>query len=567
VVQVADPVVRIEPTRLVVEPGGQAPITVTVTNTGQIVEGFRLTVHGAAAAWSDVVTGQPPEEGDPDVLRVYPGQESTATVVFTAPPASAGAAGAVAFAVLAQSVVDPSSSAAAEGDLEIGRVDGLTASITPVTSRGRWSGRHTVRISNWGNAPATLRLTASDPDDALGFLVSPDVVELPVGRSAVAAVRVRSRRPFLRGTPVRLPFRVVAEPDPPGSEPPAPTPVASDPHRPVLDGALDQRPVLTKGTVALGALGALVLAAAGVVAVTAAPPPEEEPRASSSVEPPDEPSLEILSATTAKVGWRPFARPPDSVLVFRIDPATKDQQPPVTEAEIAHDGGVSVATMDGLPPETEVCFELAAVRGDVQSPRTDPMCEKTPPAPVAASEPPTSTAPETPAPTSAAPTSDGSASASASPTDSGSATASSPPTETTEPSRTEPSSPDSSSPAGSSAPGGGGPTTSAPAPPGTPPWPPDAWVLGRPFFHSDPGGEARLATERQDLETALADIADGGLSVTVLDSRRYPELEFANSADLLVVGPFTSAEAAVALCEPLGWAEQNCRAYRPGPPT
>jgi hypothetical protein len=92
-------------------------------------------------------------------------------------------------------------------------------------------------------------------------------------------------------------------------------------------------------------------------------------------------------------------------------------------------------------------------------------------------------------------------------------------------------------------------------------------VLGRPFFHSDPGGEARLATEQQDLEAALADVGDSGLSVTVLDSRKYLELEFANSADLLVVGPFTSEEAAEAFCEPLGWAEPNCRAYQPGPPS
>ena len=97
----------------------------------------------------------------------------------------------------------------AEGDVEIGKVFGLQAKIVPVTSSGRWRGRHVVQLSNWGNAPATLRMVASDPDAALGFYVRPDVVELPLGGSATVRMSVRTRKPFLRGTPVRLPFSVV----------------------------------------------------------------------------------------------------------------------------------------------------------------------------------------------------------------------------------------------------------------------------------------------------------------------------------------------------------------------
>src|SRR5688500_11980906 len=225
-----DPVMHLEPARVVVEPGGQAAVNVTVTNTGHIVEGFRITVHGAAARWAEVVATRDPDERDPNVIRVYPGKESSATVVFAAPQGPTGTAGEVPFCVRAQSVVDTDRSAAAEGDVEVGRVHGLTASLTPVTSRGRWKGRHTLKVSNWGNAATTLRLVASDPDDALGFLVHPDRLELPVGASAVAAVRVRSRRPFLRGSPVRLPFRVVAEPDPPLVASTA-APTVSDPCR------------------------------------------------------------------------------------------------------------------------------------------------------------------------------------------------------------------------------------------------------------------------------------------------------------------------------------------------
>lgn len=40
-----------------------------------------------------------------------------------------------------------------------------------VTSRGRWSGRHTVTFTNRGNAVVLLRLSARDEDEELGFRI------------------------------------------------------------------------------------------------------------------------------------------------------------------------------------------------------------------------------------------------------------------------------------------------------------------------------------------------------------------------------------------------------------
>ena len=533
---VTDPIVRIEPTRVTVEPGGQAPVTVTVRNTSDIVEGFRLTVVGAASAWADVVTAKDPGRDESDVVRVYPGQEATATVVFAAPAGSAGIAGQVAFCILAQSVVDPSSSAAAEGDLEIGRVDGLTASITPVTSTGRWSGRHAVKISNWGNSAAKLRLVASDPDDALGYLVHPDTLDLPVGSSAVAAVRVRSRRPFLRGTPVRLPFRVVAEPDRPTRVPTA-NPAVSDPGRPVLDGALNQKPVLTRGTVALGALGVLAAAAAVVIGVTATPEPETVPTVSESVAAPQDVTVTPVSATSVELRWAPITgRLPETIKVFRIDPSTKSQDPPVTEDEFPVPGSVATRTIKDLEPATEVCFELAAVRGESQSVRTGEACGSTLEAPPEVT-PPVSSAPGSSAPGSSAPGS---------------------------------SAPGSSAP-GSSAPGSSGPESSAPgssapgsSPPGTtsselPRFGKD-WVLVLPF-PDDPRSAPLLAQSRQRLEAK-------GATVGVLALTDYPDATwpFRGKFTILYVGPFSSEADAVGQCPSLEMPGAMCKAYQPGDP-
>src|SRR5659263_506402 len=141
-----DPVVRLDPARLPVEPGGQVRTVLTVANTGPLVEGYTVTVLGAAAAWAHVLT---PE------ISVYPQQETSVVVVF-APPAGAAVAGEVPYGLRVASLVDGAAAAVVEGDLEIGRVFGLQATLTPVNSTGRWSARHRVAFTNWGNAPVRL---------------------------------------------------------------------------------------------------------------------------------------------------------------------------------------------------------------------------------------------------------------------------------------------------------------------------------------------------------------------------------------------------------------------------
>ena len=161
-----DPIIQLETTQLSVEPGGQGRTLVTVRNLGNIVEGFRLQVLGEGVSeWSEVT---------PAEVQVYPEQEATAVVVFSPPAGNTTRSGTFPFAVRAESVVDPDTSAVAEGDLEIGRVFGLQTKITPVTSSGRWRGKHFLEITNWGNAPVQLKLTATDPDEKLAFLIGPE---------------------------------------------------------------------------------------------------------------------------------------------------------------------------------------------------------------------------------------------------------------------------------------------------------------------------------------------------------------------------------------------------------
>lgn len=249
-VHVTDPILRLEPTHLSVEPGGRAVATLTVTNPGTIVESYSLDlVSTIAMPWVEV---------EPSTLPVYPQQNATAVIVFSPPSGPGAPGGSFPIGVRAWSEVEGGGSAVVEGDLDIGAVSGLQAKLTPISSTGRWSGRHTLRVSNWGNAPARLRISPEDPDQALGFLVTPEVVDVPLGGEAVARIKVRTRHPTLRGAPGRLPFTVACDPAE-AARTVGPEPVVSTPARPVVDGAFNQRPILTRTVVAATIL---VLAAA-----------------------------------------------------------------------------------------------------------------------------------------------------------------------------------------------------------------------------------------------------------------------------------------------------------------
>jgi hypothetical protein len=380
---VTDPVLRLETARLSVEPGGQVQTTITVQNTGDIVEGYLLEVLGEdVPAWAQVL---------PAEVQVYPGQDTTAVLVLNPPSDAAAGSGTFPFAVRARSVVDESVSAVVEGDLDLGRVFGLQAKISPVTSTGRWRGRHLVQFTNWGNAPVRLKLTPTDPDEKLGFVVHPEIVEVPIGASTSAAVLVRTRKPFLRGQPVRLPFTVTAEPDPPepvARGPGGPLPLLADPRRAAVDGALNQRPILSRLVVVLGVLALAAIGAGLYFALRPGPPP---PQVALGTGVPRTPTLTATAQdpTTIVLSWQGETSL-DSYNLYQV--AADGKKSNVT----AVDGTLEQTQVGDLQPGTQYCFRLQAVRAKLASGLSEPACVATAFVPVTTSAGPatvTSTAP------------------------------------------------------------------------------------------------------------------------------------------------------------------------------
>jgi hypothetical protein len=339
-------------------------------NPGTIVEGYDLdVVSQTPITYAEVV---------PPFLEVYPGQQGTASVVFSPPSGPQAQGGQIAFGVRARSRVDPTASGVVEGDLEIGRVFGLQAKLTPVTSSGRWRGRHTVAVANWGNAPARLRLVPSDPDQLLGFLIRPEVVEVPLGTTATARLKVRTRKPVLRGTPTRLPFQVVGEPDPPA---PVPGPVSpfSDPSRPVVDGAFMQKPILSRVVVAVAAIAALLLIAGTAFALTR-PGSTESQEASGAPEPPANIEAIKRGAAFITLAWDAAT----DVDKYQLITQQNDRNVGTTDV----DGALDQFTVADLKPTTDYCFVMIAYRGSLHSGNSQQVCASTAKATSTATPPP-----------------------------------------------------------------------------------------------------------------------------------------------------------------------------------
>jgi hypothetical protein len=364
-----DPVLSLDSARVVVAPGGQVSVPVTVTSTSSIVEGFQLDVVGSVAAlWAEMV---------PPVVDVYPGEEAAAVVVFSPPATSQVSSGVFPFGVRARSTENPEDSAVVEGDVEVGQVLGLQTKLVPVTSTGRWRGHHTVQVTNSGNSDAVLRMVATDPDEALGFYLHPEMVELAAGQSTTVRMTVRTRRPFLRGAQVRLPFQIVGEP--PDAAPGVSAAPADPLSRPVVDGALQQKPILTKPLVALVAVLLVAVLAGGIWAWNN---PQGAASALEQLGPPEQPTRVVTTAVRddrVRVSWAPIPQV-TGYKVQAVDPSMSEadaSDPSLLNATHEVASSHNEFVLAELAPATQYCFRVVAMRGSLSSPPSEIACATT----------------------------------------------------------------------------------------------------------------------------------------------------------------------------------------------
>lgn len=151
---------------------------------------------------------------------------------------------------------DPAGAVTAETMLEIVPFVDVYVTAEPRRATARVAARYTVTLENRSNAPVQVSLGALDPDEALGFDITPAAVDIAHGATATATVTARPRRRFLWGQSRPRPFRILAD--------------AGGSRAVELDATLDQHPALPRfalagvAAVVAGALAVALLGGGGV---------------------------------------------------------------------------------------------------------------------------------------------------------------------------------------------------------------------------------------------------------------------------------------------------------------
>ena len=359
-----DPVLVLAQGTLATDPGGQVRTRVTVRNVGDIVAQYRVEVLGEAARWSTVV---------PQHVSVLPGEseEQTVEIVFRPPPAPAAPVGTIPFGVRCVSLENRDVAAVVEGDVVVSPIQGLDVRLRGDGPKGARAGRFRVELRNTGTTDLTVSLEVADAAELLRFVLAPQVVEVPAGRTVPAYLAVQARNPKLLGKPVPHAFTVTYR-------------VSRSDRGGELPGTFEQRAVIRKLWIVLAlllvvaaVLGYLWLRGQGGAATlrTGTPPPVE---------------VEALEAVPGgvRVVWlrSPYATG------YGIQEWT--QGVTGTSSEGVDDPDQTSFLWEGLT-EAEHCFQVRAVAGDVQGAFGEEQCVAVPPAeatPTATPEPTPTTA-------------------------------------------------------------------------------------------------------------------------------------------------------------------------------
>ncbi len=200
---------QLSQSRVEVEPGRTATVTVTVRNTGTVVDRYTFEVLGAAAPWVRF---------SPDSLSLFPEASGTVNLVLAPPREPTVHAGPTPMGVRITSSEDPEGSVVEEGTIDVGAFSDITLELVPRVARGRVVGRAQLAVDNRSNCSYRARAEGTDPQMALQFRFRPAVVDIAPGGAQFVKVAIRPSSRFWKGPERTRPFRLVlrddqAEPD------------------------------------------------------------------------------------------------------------------------------------------------------------------------------------------------------------------------------------------------------------------------------------------------------------------------------------------------------------------
>lgn len=171
-------------------PGEESEVGVFVYNTGIDEEAYDLEVVGLVSQWAFL---------DPAMVRLPPGGSRTVRLVLRPPRTGDVPAGPMPFAVRLHARADPGAEEVAEGTVDLVAFESFTARLVPDALEVVSRGKARVDITNDGNIPIVVHLSAASPDGVLGLKLEDETVLVPAGTSASAGVVVKPKHRRLLG--------------------------------------------------------------------------------------------------------------------------------------------------------------------------------------------------------------------------------------------------------------------------------------------------------------------------------------------------------------------------------
>jgi hypothetical protein len=180
--------VTVSPERISLRPAETADIEVTVQNASQVVEHFAASVVGLPSneLWTC----------EPDVVKLRPKEVGTLRMTISVPERGGLVAGPYTLGVVVKSPYSQEVSRCEELPLDVQPAPALTMNVQPEVANGGKTGSFVVNLANEGNMPMAVTLSGSDPENRVGFKISPKEVRLEPGTVAGAQVDVNSDQPW-----------------------------------------------------------------------------------------------------------------------------------------------------------------------------------------------------------------------------------------------------------------------------------------------------------------------------------------------------------------------------------
>ncbi len=177
-------------------PGSTVTATVEIHNRGSTVDEVRISVLDLPPGWGQV---------NRPIVSLLPGARDEVTVTLTPPRSNEAVAGDYPFGVAAVSTVR-GTEVRVLGVLSVESFAGFTLAIHPVRSDRNFK----VNLSNTGNAPAALALSAQDDEGKLRFDFESMNVDLHPGEQRTVSLKAKMPGAPKLGREVITPFRVEA---------------------------------------------------------------------------------------------------------------------------------------------------------------------------------------------------------------------------------------------------------------------------------------------------------------------------------------------------------------------